>query len=147
MLCLVCLAFSLHPQAYKNSKGLDNGPQQFLKDFNDCWPLVLPELETRAIMQLRDGQSFSDCHQDIIKVCNSGALGMACFSFALELTMAETLMKTIEQEVAAFMGHNVITLEVTGILSIWLYVVHHVPPGSAAQPCNAVMGAHSTPRH
>ena len=107
-----------HPQAYKNSRGGDQGPQQFLLAFIDCWPMVMPYKETKAIMDLHSDQSFKDCQHELNQVCGSSQLGMTCFSFALKLILAEAIHNTIGDAIAQLFNNEAFTAEDTPTCSM-----------------------------
>jgi hypothetical protein len=88
-----------HPQAYKNTRGGEKGPDEFLRAFGDCWPLVLPVRETRAIMTLKENDSFQPLMDELNTICMSCRLGMSCFNFALKLILADQLQEKTEKAV------------------------------------------------
>jgi len=102
----------LSPQAYKNSRVVEEDPKAFFENFQDIWPLVLPLDETKVVMSLKGGQSFNGCHVELNKVCTSVALGMACSAFALHIIMGDVAQNTIADYVAKVMKTKQITQEV-----------------------------------
>jgi len=93
---------NLH-QAYKNTRGMEEGPKEFLTKFADIMWLVLPKAETQKIMNIEFDQSFSEVKDDIVAVCNSGPLGSACFAFALKMINADMVSDTIDKVVTTML--------------------------------------------
>ena len=83
------------PQAYKNTRGLEEGPNEFLTKFADIWGLVLPIDGVKAIQGIDCDQNYDEVQDEVRAVCSSGPLGSACFTFALELINADTVHNTI----------------------------------------------------
>ena len=87
--------FLYTPQAYKNTRGLEEGPNEFLTKFADIWGLVLPIAETKTIQAIDCDQKFNEFQDEVRTVCSSGPLGSACFTFALKLINADLVQDTI----------------------------------------------------
>ena len=88
-------AFFNTPQAYKNTRGLEEGPNEFLTKFADIWGLVLPIAEVKTIQGIDCDQNFNEVQDEVRAVCSSGLLGLACFTFALKLINADMVQDTI----------------------------------------------------
>jgi hypothetical protein len=86
-------------QAYKNTRGLEEGPQEFLTKFANIWGLVLPVDEVKTIQAMDCDQNFKEVQDEVLAVCKSGPLGSACFSFALKLINADLVTDTIDKVV------------------------------------------------
>jgi hypothetical protein len=83
------------PQAYKNTRGLEEGPNEFLTKFADIWGLVLPIAEVNMIQAIDCDQNFNEVRDEVRAVVSSGPLGSACFTFALKLINADSVQDTI----------------------------------------------------
>ena len=87
--------FSITPQAYKKTRGLEEGPNEFFTKFADIWGLVLPSAEVKTIQGIDCDQNFNEVQDEVWAVCCSGPLGSACFTFALKLINADLVVDTI----------------------------------------------------
>jgi hypothetical protein len=114
---------------------VEQGPQQFLKAFADCWPLVLPQAEVQAIMNLRDDQSFRECKNELNMVCSSSRLGMQCFHFALKLILGESLQSKTDEAVQQLLKMKVITAEAALNCKFCLHVLSSTPATGQASTC------------
>ena len=95
----IWVSFFNTPQAYKNTRGLEEGPNEFLTKFADIWGLVLQIEEVKAIQGIGCDQNFDEVQDEVRAVCSSGPLGSACFTFALKPINADMVQDTINNTV------------------------------------------------
>ena len=87
----------LHPETWQSYGYTDTDPQQFLAEFQDVWPLVLPTPECTRVMELAAGQPLTKVREECNILYEHCETGKALFSSAIKGIAA----KLVEEKITA----------------------------------------------
>ena len=103
LMIVYVMLFHWSTEAYSTFRASMKGPAEWLESNLDLWPLVLPEAETRMLMEASSDSSWLQLSDEIQKVVDSGPLGTRLFGFAYKLILGELVEEAICKHVRAML--------------------------------------------